>query len=57
MLKNSEQVQMWVQPSTRDVFKQIGQATGESQHEIARRLAEAEQRKLERKAQKGGGRA
>lgn len=54
MLRNSEQVQMWVQPGTRDTFKQIGQTTGESQHEVAARLAAAEQKKLERRAQKGG---
>jgi hypothetical protein len=48
MLRNNEQVQMWVQPATRDVFKQIGTATGESQHEVAARLAEAERRRLAR---------
>lgn len=56
MLKNSEQVQIWVQPGTRDVFKQIGSATGESQAQIAARLAQQELKRQERKAGKGGGR-
>jgi hypothetical protein len=56
MLKNGNGVQMWVQPDTRDAFKQIGNTTGESQAQLAARLAQQEQKRLERKAQKGGSR-
>lgn len=52
MLKDGKQAIMWVQPDTRDVFKQIGQTTGESQWEVAARLARGEQKRLERKAQR-----
>ena len=48
MLKNGTGVQMWVQPDTRDAFKQIGLATGESQAQLAARLAQEEQKRLQR---------
>jgi RNA 3'-terminal phosphate cyclase len=50
MLKDGNGVQMWVQPNTREVFKQIAGTTGESQQAVAARLAEAERKRLERKA-------
>jgi hypothetical protein len=56
MLQKGNGVQIWVQPDTRDAFKQIMQATGESQAQAAARLVQQEQKRLERKAQKGGGR-
>jgi hypothetical protein len=54
MLKNGNGVQMWVQPDTRDAFKHVGTTTGESQAQLAARLVQQEQKRLERKAQKGG---
>lgn len=54
MLQKGNGVQIWVQPDTRDAFKQIIQTTGESQVEMTARLAKQEQQRLARKAQKGG---
>jgi hypothetical protein len=56
MLKNGQQAMMWVAPDTRDAFKQIANSTGETQAQAAARLAQQEQKRLERKAQRGGGR-
>ena len=55
MLKNGQQAMMWVAPDTRDAFKQIASTTGETQAQAAARLVQQEQKRLERKAQKGGG--
>lgn len=57
MLQKGNGVQIWVQPDTRDAFKQIMHQTGESQVEMTARLAREEQKRLERKAQRGGGRS
>ena len=54
MLKNQNPVMIAVPAATRDVFNQIASATGEQQYQVAQRLAEAERRRLERLAQKGG---
>lgn len=50
MLKNGNQAMMWVQPDTRDTFRQIAGTTGETQAQVAARLAQQEQRRLARKA-------
>lgn len=56
MLQKGNGVQIWVQPDTRDAFKQIIQTTGETQAQMAARLAQQEQRRLARKADKEGAR-
>lgn len=54
MLQKGNGVQIWVQPDTRDAFKQIMQTTGESQVEMTARLAKEELKRQVRRAQKGG---
>jgi hypothetical protein len=56
MLKDQNPVAMWMPQTTREAYKHVGQQTGEDQYQVAQRLIAAEQKRLERKAQKGGGR-